>query len=117
MQERTSYRRIDAGEAQVLLAQGDVLLLDVRDKVSFRQGAIGGARHVSIDNLPAVIQSLSKKIPILIYCFHGYASQEYAQIFSDFGFQNVFSLDGGYEAWKRRPRAATEIEASETIPG
>ncbi|MGB5092753.1 MAG: thiosulfate sulfurtransferase GlpE [Parvibaculum sp.] len=110
MQERKSYRRIDAMEAQALLAQGDVLLLDVRDKASFQQGAIEGARHVSIDNLSAMIQSLPKKLPILIYCFHGYASQEYAQTFSDFGFQNVSSLDGGFEAWKRRPLPAMEIE-------
>lgn len=113
MEEPAGYRRIDTGEAQAMLAQGDVLLLDVRDKASFRKAAIEGARHVSIDNLSDVIRSVPRSAPILIYCFHGYASQEYAQIFSDFGFRNIFSLDGGFEAWKRRAR----VDADAPVAG
>ncbi|MBO0752428.1 MAG: hypothetical protein J2P53_09965, partial [Bradyrhizobiaceae bacterium] len=51
------------------------------------------------------IGSTRKTAPILIYCYRGNASQEYAKILCDFGFEDVLSLDGGFEAWSRRPAA------------
>ncbi|MGA7657327.1 MAG: ankyrin repeat domain-containing protein [Methylocella sp.] len=80
-----------------------MLVLDVRDAQSFGSAHIEGARNVSITNLSSVIDTTARSMPILIYCYHGFASREYAQIFSDFGFSQVFSLDGGYEAWTTRP--------------
>ena len=62
-------------------------------------------RHVSSHNLSALIGATARTRPILIYCYHGNASREYAQTFSDFGFSEVYSLDGGYEAWCTRPLA------------
>lgn len=66
---------------------------------------INGARHLSVRNLSEVTSRTAKDTPILICCYHGHASREYAQIFSDFGFTEVYSLDGGYEAWRGRPPA------------
>src|SRR6266496_3512141 len=63
-------------------------------------------RHVSSHNLSALIGATARTRPILIYCYHGNASREYAQTFSDFGFSEVYSLDGGYEAWCTRPTAS-----------
>ena len=37
-----------------------------------------------------------------------------AQLFSDFGFINCYSLDGGYEAWKDRPQRAMPAPAPTT---
>ena len=34
---------------------------------------------------------------MLIYCYKGNASKTYAQMFCDFRFRNVFSVDGGYQ--------------------
>ena len=45
-----------------------------------------------------VVNSLAKDVPILIYCYHGNASQTYAQAFVDFRFSEVYSIDGGYAA-------------------
>ena len=49
-----------------------------------------------------MLSATPKDAPVLIYCYHGNASQEFAQIFSDFRFREVYSLDGGYEAWSKR---------------
>lgn len=80
-------------------------MLDARDTGSFDKSHIDGARHLSSANLSAVLGATARNRPILIYCYHGNASQEYAQTFSDFGFSAVYSLDGGYEAWRTRPSA------------
>ncbi len=42
-----------------------------------------------------------KDRPVLIYCYHGNASQVRAQTFADFRFKKVYSLDGGYESWRK----------------
>ena len=34
----------------------------------------------------------------MIYCYHGNASQVYASMFADFQYNEVYSVDGGYEA-------------------
>lgn len=115
MRERTPFQRIGVPEARSLIERTGVLVLDVRDTETFRHSHVAGAQNVSIANLDAILQATARSVPVLIYCYHGYASQEYAQIFSDFGFAQVYSLDGGYEAWNKRKRAASRPEPSATL--
>jgi thiosulfate/3-mercaptopyruvate sulfurtransferase len=112
MRARTPFQRIDVQRAEAL-ARGDLAVLDVRDAGSFDQLHIDGAQHVTSANLSAVLGATARTRPILIYCYHGNASREYAQIFSDFGFPEVYSLDGGYEAWHNRSPVSgnTALEA------
>jgi rhodanese-related sulfurtransferase len=105
MRPRIPFQRIDAQRAETLFARSDLAVLDVRDAGSFDQSHIDGARHVTSANLSAVLGATARTRPILIYCYHGNASREYAQIFSDFGFPEVYSLDGGYDAWRNRSPA------------
>jgi len=105
MSQRTPFQRINVEGAEILLSYSDPLVLDARDARSFATSHIGGAQPVSSGNLGALIGVTAKTRPILIYCYHGNASREYAQTFSDFGFSEVYSLDGGYEAWRTRSSA------------
>ncbi len=102
MKQRMPFQRIGVEEAQALLAADGAMVFDVRAADVFQRGRIADARNVSVANLSAAIEGAPKNAPILIYCYHGHASQEYAQIFSDFGFTRVYSLDGGFEAWNRK---------------
>ncbi|CCE01173.1 ankyrin repeat domain-containing protein [Bradyrhizobium sp. STM 3809] len=77
-----------------------MLRFDVRDQASFNAGHLAGAQHLTQRNVSELIAGTTRRTPILIYCYHGHASQEYARTFSDFGFAEVYSLDGGYEAWR-----------------
>ncbi len=114
MKPRPPFQRIDVAGAETLLSRRDPLVLDARDAGSFAKSRIDGAQPVSSANLGAVIGATAKTRPILIYCYHGNASREYAQTFSDFGFMEVYSLDGGYEAWRTRPPCAGADLAAET---
>lgn len=73
-------------------------LFDTRDERSFSQGHIKGADRLTEHDFGDVIAALPKDIPVMIYCYHGNASQVYASMFSDFRFSEVYSVDGGYEA-------------------
>jgi rhodanese-related sulfurtransferase len=93
-----SFKRINIQEARDLLARAPVTLLDVRDPVSFKSAHIEGAINVGEADVSSVLGS-PKDQPVLIYCYHGVSSQAYAQLFADFGFKDVYSLDGGYTQW------------------
>lgn len=94
------FQRIDAGQARALLARGNVLLLDVRDARSYAAAHIDSARHVTRETLDPLLLGTPRDQPVLVYCYHGNASQTYAQMFADFGFREAYSLDGGYEGWR-----------------
>lgn len=108
MRQRIPFRRIGVKEAEVLMG-GNLLILDTRDPTSFGEARIDGAVRVSFSDLGPTLVGTPKDRPILIYCYHGNASQEYAQAFSDFGFSQIYSLDGGFEAWRRRPSRAPAL--------
>lgn len=42
---------------------------------------------------------------MIIYCYHGHSSEHLAEMFADFGFKNVFSLQGGFELWQQHQAA------------
>jgi thiosulfate/3-mercaptopyruvate sulfurtransferase len=100
MTAETAWRRVNVAKTQTLLQQQSLLIFDVRDPASFAAGRIGPARHLSDANLEQVLLGTPKTQPLLIYCYHGNASQTYARMFRDFGFQVIYDLIGGYEAWQ-----------------
>jgi len=110
MSQRTPFQRIDVEGAEILLTHSDPLVLDARDARSFATSRIVGAQPVSSANLGALVGATARTRPVLIYCYHGNASRDYAQTFSDFGFAEVYSLDGGYEAWRARPAADDSVK-------
>ena len=101
MTNERAFRRIDAAAASQLLTRDDVLVLDSRDQASFDLAHIASARRLSGKNLDATLVGTPKATPVLLYCYHGNASQTYGQMFADFGFAEVYSLDGGFAAWQR----------------
>ena len=44
-----------------------------------------------------VIEKTDRKKTILVYCYKGISSQNVAQHFCNLGFENVYSLNGGYK--------------------
>jgi thiosulfate sulfurtransferase len=96
------FKRISVEEAQTLINTQEVTLLDVRDPGSFAAGNIVNSIHVTNDNIQAVVGSASKDNPLIIYCYHGNSSQGAADYFSGLGFQQCYSVDGGFEEWKSK---------------
>lgn len=106
MTQYFAVSRVTAEETENLIGEG-VLLLDVRDAESFARSHIETAMNLTIVNLEDFVNSTSKARPVLIYCHRGYASEEFAKLFSEKGFLRVYSLDGGYAAWGKRQAAKT----------
>jgi len=94
------YKQLNHEEAKQLIEQGDVIIADVRDQSSFEAEHINGATHLSVKALNDFCQTTHHDTPILVYCYHGISSQSVAQHLVDQGFTQVYSLIGGFEAWK-----------------
>jgi rhodanese-related sulfurtransferase len=97
--EPTIYQCIPPlAAARLIRGEPELTLFDVRDLAAYRQGHVDGAAHLAEDRLMGWFRRLPKEQPVVIYCYKGNMSKTYAQMFSDFRFTRVFSVDGGYEA-------------------
>jgi len=106
------FHRICADEVTELMQNPELQILDVRDRVSFDKGHIASALHVTGVELDSIILQSPKNSPLLIYCYRGVASLTHAQTFADFGFREVYSLNGGYEGWMLMQSAGKSSESS-----
>jgi thiosulfate/3-mercaptopyruvate sulfurtransferase len=100
MTRKAAFARISVETARELMRRSEMLILDVRDAKSYARSRIASADRVSDANLYEVLTGNPKDRPVLIYCYHGNASQTVAQTFIDFGFREVYSMDGGFERWR-----------------
>lgn len=76
-------------------------LIDVRKKELFEADKIKGARHFRKSQLNAKNAKLRLDKSVYIYCKNGKSSFRTAKKMIRDGFQNVYVLDGGFEAYKQ----------------
>ncbi len=94
-----NFQTLSVGDmAGVLLAENS-LLLDCRQLRDYREGHIDNAMHAHDDLVEALIRKTDKQTPLVIYCYHGHSSEHLAELFGNFGFRNVYSVEGGYASW------------------
>lgn len=86
--------------AELISSQPCVALFDASDGAANWAGHIEGAADLSADRMPAWMKRIPKESPVVIYCYRGNASKTYAQMFVNFRYSQVFSVDGVYPALK-----------------
>ena len=68
-QSPNSVPRLTIAELKPLMAKKAVILVDVRDKVSFATGHMPGAINIVFDDIPNYVDKLAKdKRVIVTYC-------------------------------------------------
>lgn len=95
-----SYRVIDCGQVPALLNEAGTLLLDCRKLTDYRGGHIDGALHVHDGLVESLLENGDRERALVIYCYHGHNSEHLAEAFGNAGFARVFSVAGGYDAWR-----------------
>lgn len=88
-------------KAQALVAKGAVLI-DVREDNEFAAGHAAGARHMGRGIIERdIVQTIpDKDAEIVLYCGGGFRSALAADMLQKMGYTNVWSMDGGWAAWK-----------------
>lgn len=95
-----NFTCISPEQAENLIAEKTVTLVDFRDKASFLAAHIDNAVHLDNNNAQEFIDSQNKNTPVIIYCYHGISSQGAAEYLAKQGFRELYSVDGGFEHWK-----------------
>ncbi len=87
-------------ETRKLMDSGAVIV-DIRDADSFAAGHMPGAVHLDNHSVTRFIQQADLDAPTIVVCYHGHASQSAAAWLHSQDFDQVFSMNGGFEEWKQ----------------
>ena len=86
-------------------APAQPVLLDVREAWELQTARLDlpGARtlHIPMSTLPARLDELDRTQPILGLCHHGVRSQQCVAFLQRQGFDAVYNVAGGIDAWSR----------------
>jgi molybdopterin/thiamine biosynthesis adenylyltransferase/rhodanese-related sulfurtransferase len=103
---RERVREVTTAEAE-LVAEAGATLIDCREDSEWEQGHISGAVHLSKSYIEQDIEGLvpDRSQPVVVYCAGGIRSLFAAETLVDMGYQDVVSMNGGFQAWKSEGRA------------
>jgi thiosulfate sulfurtransferase len=94
------FAHISVEHTQQKLEQENARVVDIRDEQSFTTGHIEGAVHLTNGSLHTFTAQTEFDTPVIVCCYHGVSSQQAAQFLIHQGFEQVYSMDGGFEAWR-----------------
>jgi rhodanese-related sulfurtransferase len=83
------------------LINDDAIIVDLRTAEAFSRGHIANAKNLPFDQFEAKRDAMlgNKSRPVLAVCDSGVSSNKAAGALSKSGFESVFSLKGGMNAW------------------
>lgn len=96
-------RNLSAQELRNWQNQGDAqpLMLDVREPWEVQICMLPGSRHIPMREIPARVDDLPVNGEIVVICHHGHRSLNVANFLARRGYESVYNLQGGIDAWAR----------------
>ena len=95
MSEVTSIAPADVMEK---VNQG-AYLVDIRDMNSYQNNHIKNSERIDNETLPNFLRDADMDKPIIVCCYHGISSIQAAGFLAQQGFDDVYSLEGGFAAY------------------
>ena len=85
-----------------LTANPNAKLIDVREDTEWEESHAAGAEHLSKGIIERDIEAQvpDKTTELILYCGGGYRSALAADVLQRMGYTNVYSMAGGWKAWK-----------------
>src|SRR5882672_3041932 len=101
---RSAIKQIDIDEARKMIEKPGTVLLDVREGDEWRQGHIPQAVGIPRGFLELRVEEKvpDHKTPVILQCASGTRSLLAARSLRELGYDNVYNLTGGFNAWKDR---------------
>ena len=101
LEDRGTMEAVDAAALMKRLAEGSVVVLDVRPEEEYRAGHLPGALSIPVDSLEAALQVLPKDREIVAYCRGPYCvfSDEAVGILTTRGYR-ASRLTEGFPEWR-----------------
>ena len=100
MVEGSGYENITARSLKARLDAGDTpVLLDVREPWEFELARIDGSKLIPMSELGERLAELDPGAETVVICHHGNRSSYVTQALQGVGFERVFNLEGGLDAY------------------
>ena len=80
---------------------GQVGLLDVREPAELQLAELQGAVHIPMREVPQRLHELDRDTALVVICHGGARSRQVAEFLQGAGFEQVFNLAGGIDAWSQ----------------
>ena len=100
---KSRIREVTVAETQKRMEQDkSVKLIDVREDHEWEAAHASGAIHLGKGIIERDIETTvpDKDTEMILYCGGGYRSALVADVLQRMGYTNVFSMAGGWKAWK-----------------
>lgn len=100
---KTRVREVTVAKTQQRLKENpDAKLIDVREDNEWQAGRAAGAEHLGKGIIERDIEARvpDKSTELIMYCGGGFRSALVADVLQRMGYTNVFSMAGGWKAWK-----------------
>ena len=100
---KSRIREVSVDQTRERMNAGDsVRLIDVREDNEWQTAHAAGAIHLGKGIIERDIETQvpDKATEIILYCGGGYRSALAADVLQQMGYTNVFSMAGGWKAWK-----------------
>ncbi len=100
MNDELNFTRVSVEQAKALIDDG-ATLADIRDPDSFASAHIENAQHLTNTSIEDFVRENDLDKPLVVYCYHGNSSQPASAYLFERGFEQVYSVDGGFEHWRQ----------------
>ena len=100
---KSRIREVTVTETQKRLKQNtSAKLIDVREDNEWEAAHAAGAMHLGKGIIERDIETTvpDKDTELILYCGGGYRSALVADVLQRMGYTNVYSMAGGWKAWK-----------------
>jgi rhodanese-related sulfurtransferase len=100
---KSRVREVSVADTQARLREsGEAKLIDVREDNEWEAAHAAGAIHLGKGIIERDIETTvpDKNTELILYCGGGYRSALAADALQSMGYTNVFSMAGGWRAWK-----------------
>src|ERR1041385_805590 len=100
---KSRIREVSVDETRKRMdADKNVRLIDVRDDKEWDAPHASGAEHLGKGIIERDIETAvpDKNTELILYCGGGYRSALAADVLQQMGYNNVYSMAGGWKAWK-----------------
>jgi rhodanese-related sulfurtransferase len=97
------YTALRPAELTGLINRDNALVIDLSPTSDFEKGHIAGSRSVALSQFDPESKLLAKarELPVVVVCRSGQTSADAAKRLKKAGFEKVFWLDGGVQAWQQ----------------
>lgn len=108
---KTRVREVSVGETQQRMHDNpDAKLIDVREDNEWNTAHAAGAIHLGKGIIERDIENTvpDKDTELILYCGGGYRSALASDALQKMGYRNVWSMAGGWRAWKEAGGAVNQ---------